>query len=1133
MLDVAAPAVLFAVVVVLAAALWNTRRAIRARVASDRQLSAGEERHRLLMNALGDGVFVAQDHRFVFANTALPRMLGYAPGEFVDLPFDTVVAPESLAQWNERFALRVGTGPEPVRTYEVRFLCKDRSCRVELELVATRVSYLDRPAVLGLVRDIGERKKIAAELERHRGHLEELVEERTRELQSALTARAETENFYRTIVDNQPTLLSYVDSAMNIRFANRAYRAWFGKAGEDVIGRQVSEVCDADSARSQVDAIRGVLAGTAHEGQMDMLSGAGQPGRFLTYRIPDRRDGEVRGYFFIATNVTELRAAEQRLQQLNDALVRADEFSRTIADNIPGRVAYWDREMRCRFVNRVCCEWIGKPREALLGKHVNEIFGADHGAAIEPRARAALAGAAQHFERDETDAAGAHKTALVHYMPDARGDEVHGFFVLVLDVTENRNDKRRLERLNAELMLARDRAEAAGRAKSAFLANMSHEIRTPMNAIIGLTHLLRRDDPGGAGSERLGRIAEAARHLLELVNDILDLSKIESGKLVLEEAEFSIDALLNRVGGMVAQAAADKGIELVISSGNVPPVLRGDPTRLSQALVNLVGNAVKFTARGTVSVRATELESAGGQTLLRFEVRDTGCGIPAEQIGRIFTAFEQADGSTTRRFGGTGLGLAITRHLAQLMGGDTGVQSVEDVGSTFWFTARLNVISRAGESRRDALLSGLHALLVDDLDDAREATAHMLRQLGLRTETARSGAEALALARSAEADGDRYDVVLIDWLMPEMDGLETARRLLAQATGPAPGCIIISVSSDQRMRDLALGLGITGVLQKPLSFSTLHDRLIEMLGARQRPLGAEMLDLRSERQLRTHHGGARILLAEDNPVNQEVATTLLELAGLTVDVARTGREAVGMALANDYALILMDMQMPELDGIQATERLRAQPRTAATPIIAMTANAYTEDRAACIAAGMNDYITKPVDPPLLYTMLARWLAGSAPAPAADATATAADLGAARASAPLAGIDGLDLPRGQAFFGGDAARYERGLRQFVALYRTGSAVFDAALAACGDHQTPLPRDSLRRELHSIGAAAAAVGATRLAADATRLGGLLHDAAPDAAVAAELALLTMALQRLVSALHERLPPAETSPPGDAPR
>jgi PAS domain S-box-containing protein len=952
-------------------------------------LRVSESTNRTLMDALADGVFVAQDFRFVYANRLLLEQLGYARDEFIGLPFERVVAPAFIERWTQRFRERVGPGEEPVRTYEVRFLRKDGS-EAEFELVANRTMYQNAPAVLGVLRDIAERNRAAAELQRHRNRLEELVQERTRELEQAVAARIASENFAQTMTDHQPTLLAYIDRERRIRFANRAYLNWFGKTREEAIGHDARAVIGDVMLQPVEELIGRVLGGEAMGTPSDMRGHDGRVGNFWVYRLPDTVDGQTRGYFFIASDITEARRGERRLQELNSKLIQAESFTRGIADNLPGRVVYWDSEQRCRFANRVYCEWFGKTLDQVLGKTTLEIFGQERAPERHVYALAALKGEPQQFESVETSADGRHGIWLVHYIPDIHRGEVRGYFVLASDISAAKRAQADLERLNRELVGARDLAEDAAQAKSAFLANMSHEIRTPMNVIIGLTHLMQRDTHEPVTADRLGKVGDAAQHLLDIINDILDLSKIDAGKLVLAPVDFSVDALLARSSSMVADGARRKGLALTVDRGDLPQTLRGDALRLSQVLVNLLSNAVKFTPRGGVTLRCSVLARDGLDCMVRFAVHDTGVGISADAQERLFSPFEQADGSTTRRFGGTGLGLSIARELAQLMGGSIGVESEAGRGSVFWFTARLQAMPSRG------------------------AVA--------------PASQPAAASRAAE--------------------LEIKRR----------------------------------------------------------------------------HAGARVLIADDNRINQELATELLRLVDLQVDVADNGRIAADMADRGGYDLILMDMQMPEMDGLESTRLIRSRPALDATPIVAMTASAFGADRDACLAAGMNDHIGKPVNPVTLYEVLLRWLDESRAAPRVSAPAPLDEAPAPPPPAPaqdvLEGVTALDLVRGLSLFAGQRGLYLQALGYFIDLYGDGMAAVDKYLANKAD----ATREAVGREIHSMGGAAAALGAIELENAAHRIDALVRadPARPvdDAVLRSELQALRRGLGELVGQLRVAL-------------
>jgi two-component system sensor histidine kinase/response regulator len=795
-------------------------------------------------------------------------------------------------------------------------------------------------------------------------------------------------------------------------------------------------------------------------------------------------------------------AAERQLEDANRALAHTEKLARLIADNVPGRISYWSRDLRCRFVNRVFCEWYGTEPEAMFGRSAEETFGPEWLATLAPQIEGVLRGEPQSYERAENAPDGRRVQTWVQMLPDRREGAVHGCFVLASDVTPARMSERRLLELNDALTQARDRAEQASAAKSAFLANMSHEIRTPMNAIIGLTHLLQREPLTAGQRARLDKVADAAHHLLDLINDILDLSKIEAGKLTLEAVDFALDELLARTVALVGDKAREKGLELDVDTDGLPPVLRGDPTRLAQALVNLLGNAVKFTEHGRIVLRARVLAQRAQGSRLRFDVVDTGIGIEPERLAGLFQAFEQADSSTTRRFGGTGLGLAITSRLAEMMGGEVGVESTPGQGSRFWFVAEFGAAALAQAALRPGLMSGLRALVVDEHTQSRERIAELLRELGLRTQGAGSVVAALGVLEAARAAAEPFDVVVADAAMAQLDRLAAARGSAGES---APALVVVGAPP------LPEPPGIDRVLVRPLGPSLLHDCLVGLLVERVPGGRASGPTAEHEAALAERHPGVRVLLAEDNAINQDVAVELLHAVGIEVDVAVDGAEALQMAGRNDYALILMDVQMPRLDGLQATRALRALPGRRDVPVLAMTANAFAEDRQACLAAGMNDHVAKPVDPQVLYAALLRWLPGGSVGPRPRAEATGA---AARGVDALLGIAGFDPAAGLRLSGLRPETYIAVLRRFMAVYAPGLPSLNALAAQneCAE---------LKRVTHSLRGACAAVGARHLHASAEALETLCTEPDPPSAqVAAAAAALDDELRRLVATLQQRL-------------
>ena len=681
-------------------------------------------------------------------------------------------------------------------------------------------------------------------------------------------------------------------------------------------------------------------------------------------------------------------------------------------------------------------------------------------------------------------------------------------------------DIRSIKKMQAELLRAKEAAEAAANAKADFLANMSHEIRTPMNAVIGLAHLLQKTELTVKQRDYLEKIRNSSQHLLGIIDDILDFSKIEAGKLSIETTEFDLDKTLDTIAGLIGDKATAKGLELLLDIEPALPVnLVGDPLRLSQILLNYCSNALKFTDKGEIVIRARILEETAQDVRLRFEVSDTGIGLTPEQKNKLFQSFQQADTSTTRKYGGTGLGLVISKKLATMMGGEVGVDSEVGKGSTFWFSVRLG----KGDARRQALLPepdlrSLRVLVVDDNAHARLILADSLTSMTFRVAEVASGEEAVAAVKAADAAQDPFAVVFLDWQMPGgIDGIETGKRIAALELARRPRLIMVTAYGREEVFHNATAEGFDNVLVKPVTASLLFDSTVRALGGAGRGAAlAAQTEAAVQANLEPIRG-AVVLLVEDNELNQEVAVELLASVGLDVDVAENGEVAVRKVNEKNYDAVLMDMQMPVMDGITATVEIRKNPAHAQLPILAMTANAMAGDREKCLAAGMNDHIVKPIDPDLLFGALARWIQ---PRPAAVPPAALQRTG----DDPLTAVPGLDYPSGLRRVLGKRPLYETMLRKFI----------DSQQHVADEIRTQLEageQDQARRTVHTLKGTAGTIGAAALQAQAERLEQGMAAEQPLAELQTILRELGADLARLVGDIRSALP-AEPGPVAASP-
>jgi PAS domain S-box-containing protein len=830
--------------------------------------------------------------------------------------------------------------------------------------------------------------------------------------------------------------------------------------------------------------------------------------------LRDAQDAII-GYLLIGTDNTARKQAEEERMKLDQRLRDQQFYTRSLIESNIDAIMTTDPQGIITDLNKQMEALTACTRDELIGAPFKNCF-TDPDRAQATIKQVLTEGKVTNCEL--TARARDGKETVVSYNATTfydRDRRLQGVFAAARDVTESKRLDRVLQEKNVELQSAKVIAEKASLSKSDFLSNMSHEIRTPMNAIIGMSHLALKTELTPRQRDYLKKIQGAGQHLLGIIKNILDFSKIEAGKVTVEQVEFGLDKVLETVSDLIVAKTSAKGLELVFDvDREVPNDLIGDPLRLGQILINYANNAVKFTETGEIDVAIRVCEQTDKDVLLHFAVRDTGIGLTEEQRGRLFQTFEQADTSTTRRYGGTGLGLAISKKLAELMHGEVGVDSEFGKGSTFWFTARVG--KGTGLKRKRVLsadLQGHRVLVVGGNENENTSLAHLLQRMGFVADAVSSRQAAIDAVERSEAKETPYDIVFLDWQRPGMDGIETARRLRALPLERLPHLILVTVYGREEDIKVAEEAGLEDVLIKPVSASVLFDSVACVLGG----TPSERRERREAPSLAEENlaaiKGARILLVEDNELNQEVATELLRDAGFSVDLAENGEIAVGKVQQGSYDLVLMDMQMPVMDGVTATREIRRLLRFAGLPIIAMTANAMEGDRQHCLDVGMNDHLAKPVEPEDLWRALSKWI--KAP-PAAGENPPGAGRAETACEIPQ-GIAGLDTATGLRRVLGKKVFYRSMLRKFVAGQKHAMDEMRAAFAA-GDLATA------ERLAHTTKGLAGTIGAAQL----QELAAAVERAVRDREALDKMDLLFDALSaplgELVAALERALPAEE---------
>ncbi|WP_172202002.1 PAS domain S-box protein [Niveibacterium sp. COAC-50] len=1064
---------------------------ITERQLAEQALRRSEASARSVLEAAQEGIIIISraDRSILYANPAAERMFGRGKDELLGFPTTVLYPEDARKQVEAEFSALIrahggrASNLPAVRSNGERFV---------VDIFASEIRYEERAAMFGFFTDVTELR--AAEAERARLE-QELIEAR------ALRAEVRAE----TILDAVDEGVVEVDSEGHVRYMNQTALRTFGVSAEAVIGRHYRDAVPLEIPDHSADT-DGPFAHVLRTGEP--VSGEGATVRMAdggalraAYYIRPLAAAAGSGVLLVFRDITERERQQLRLQLMSSAVEQS--ASAILITDTDGHIEY---------VNPKFCALYGFEPSELIGETPRRLK-SGHTTAAEYQGlwRTILGGGEWHgeFLNLRKDGEARWVAAAIASLRDPDGRPTH-FIGVHEDITERKA-------IESELTQAREVAETAARAKSEFLARMSHEIRTPMNAIIGLSDLALQGPLALRERDFIIKVNRSAQSLLGIINDVLDFSRIDAGRLELESVEFALDDVLQHLADMVHTRVHD-GVELYFDTPpEVPARFVGDPLRLGQVLVNLCSNATKFTRTGFIAVRVRCVEATPGTVTLGFEVEDSGDGIPADRLPLLFDAFSQAEASIARRFGGSGLGLAICRQLVRLMGGEIRVRSTEGVGSSFAFTVQLGRVGSAAEFPMPGALVGRRVLWAAPPSRGRELLRERCVELGLEVSLADSMPALCHAIDAAREQGSPYDVLLVDCSLPG-DVLPAWR-----CAAPPP---LVNVCSGSSCAEFELHLATTGLctiqrLDRPVTRKALVVALTRALGCEDAP--APEVRRHTAAEALAALAGSRVLVVDDAELNQEVAREYLQSVGVSVALASNGAEAVAMLAQQRFDAVLMDCQMPVMDGYAATRALRQQDALASLPIIALTANALAGERERVLEAGMNDFISKPVDPERLFDVLMRWIApltpplAAAPARAsmpAMLSAAAAGTGGAPGgtSTPPDGVPplpGVDTAVGLARAMGRPKTYLKYLRIFHESHAGFAANFDAARSV-GDAALA------QRLAHTLKSGAASIGALEVEAAAIALESLLREGGDAAAVSAARDRLCDALTPLLAAL-----------------